>query len=284
MNKSRVESLIKSSFSTFTPALQRAAQHIIDHPQDIAIKSMRQISKEAQVQPSTMHRLAVELGFVGYEAFRDIYRQWVAGEAAGFTVRATNLQRDNNRLLDNVVNADMNNLHHLLREKVESAVIQAHQILRDARHFFIIGLRSLFPAAYYLHYASEMFLRKSTLLSGLGGEVADGLRSAKKEDALVVFSCHPYAQHALQTTQYAKSKKLQVIAITDSELSPVALLADVVIVIQNQTPSLFPSIIPALAVAQSMVALLVSSGGEKSIREIELSEQQLASFNTYVRL
>lgn len=282
MNKSRVESQIKSSFSIFTPALQRAAQHIIDHPQDIAIKSMRQISKEANVQPSTMHRLAVELGFVGYEAFRDVYRQWVAGETAGFTVRATNLQRDNNRLLDDIVSADMNNLHHLLTEKVESALIQAHETLRDTRHFFIIGLRSLFPAAYYLHYASEMFLQKSSLLNGLGGEVADGLRRAKKNDALVVFSCYPYAQDALQTAQYAKSKKLHVIAITDSELSPVALLADIVIVIQNQTPSLFPSVVPVLAVAQSLITLLVSSGGEDSLREVELSEKQLASFNTYV--
>ncbi|MCJ9712309.1 MurR/RpiR family transcriptional regulator, partial [Bordetella hinzii] len=55
------------------------------------------------------------------------------------------------------------------------------------------------------------------------------------------------------------------------------------ILVSNATPSLFPSVVPALAVAQTLVALLVASGGRANLREIEKSEAQLKEFAVYLK-
>jgi len=51
--------------------------------------------------------------------------------------------------------------------------------------------------------------------------------------------------------------------------------------VANATPSLFPSVVPALAVAQALVALLVANSGKETLREIANSEAQLQRFDVY---
>jgi len=46
---------------------------------------------------------------------------------------------------------------------------------------------------------------------------------------------------------------------------------------------LFPSVVPALSVAQTLVALLVARGGRASLQEIEESEAQLGKFAVYLK-
>lgn len=248
--------------------------------------SMRQVAREAGVQASTMHRLATQLGFDGYEAFRNVYRQWLARGDTSFSARATQLQRHRGKatspLIQDILQADLDNLGQLLDETTAGALTQAHDALRTAGQIYVVGLRSLFPAAYYFSYSCGMFLNNTVLLAGTGGGFADSLRRARAGDALIVFSCQPYAKDALAATRYAHRKGARIIAVTDSAVSPVAKLANVTISFSNQTPSLFPSVVPALAVAQTLVAMLVASGGKTSLNEIARSEAQLAEFDTYV--
>ena len=57
-------------FDTMPPQMQIAARHLIDHPQDIALMSMRDLARRAGVSPATMTRLAQFLGAEGYEDLR----------------------------------------------------------------------------------------------------------------------------------------------------------------------------------------------------------------------
>jgi DNA-binding MurR/RpiR family transcriptional regulator len=78
-----------------------------------------------------------------------------------------------------------------------------------------------------------------------------------------------------------KNQGAQVIAVTDSRVSPIASKADVAIVVSSRSASLLPSILPFLAIAQSLATLMVSNGGDDAIRKISRSEQQLQSFRVY---
>ena len=45
-------------FDDMSPQLQQAARYLIEHPQEIALNSMRELARNANVQPATMTRLA----------------------------------------------------------------------------------------------------------------------------------------------------------------------------------------------------------------------------------
>src|SRR5690606_1994556 len=121
----------------------------------------------------------------------------------------------------------------------------------------------------------------TSLLTGVAGVFADDLRHARAGDALVVFSYDPYARDAVSAARFAREKGMQIVAVTDSVVSPVASQAAAVIVVPNTTPSFFPCVVPALAVAQAVGARLIASGRKDSLKEIERSEEHLRDFAVY---
>lgn len=288
MNKSAVDKLIEKQYDALPPTLQRAARYVIDNPQAVALHSMRTAAAEAGLQSSAMHRLARHLGFDGYEALRTVYRNWLANGAGSFSQRATALQQRGARdktesLVRELVHADSGNLQSLLDPAGLDAIRAAADVLAGARHIYVAGLRSLFPAAFYFNYACGLFKHNTTLLSGIAGTFADDLRRAGPDDALLVFSYEPYARDAVSAVRFARGRGLRVVSVTDSVVSPIAARAAALIVVANATPSLFPSVVPALSVAQTLVALLVARGGRASLQEIEESEVQLRKFAVYLK-
>lgn len=288
MDKRALEKQIEERYPTLPPILQQAARFAMDNPQDMALYSMRRVAALAGLQASAMHRLASQLGFSGYEAFRDVYRHWLAQGGDSFSNRASELQRRGRddatqSLAKELLLADSQNLAELGSPETLEAIKAARATLADARRIYVLGLRSLFPAAFYFNYACAMFMDNTTLLTGIGGAFADGLRHAGAGDVLLVFSYHPYARETLNAVTFARQQGLRVVVVTDSVLSPVAPHAQALIVVGVATPSLFPSVVPALAVAQTLVALLIAQGGAESLKEIERSEAQLAQFSVYLQ-
>ncbi|WP_419799924.1 MurR/RpiR family transcriptional regulator [Terasakiella sp.] len=48
---------INESYQNMSPQVQLAARYVIDNAEDVALVSMRQLAKEANVHPTTMVRL-----------------------------------------------------------------------------------------------------------------------------------------------------------------------------------------------------------------------------------
>src|SRR5580692_7317499 len=93
VNKEEVEKLISERYRSLPPKLKVAARHVLDAPRDIAIQSMRSVAADAELQPATMLRLARELGFRSYAAFREIYVNWLSSSEMTFVARAKSLRK-----------------------------------------------------------------------------------------------------------------------------------------------------------------------------------------------
>lgn len=287
MPDAEIDQLITDQFGSLSPQLRLAARFAIDNPDEIAVNSMRNVAAKAGVQPSTMLRLARQLGFEGYDQLRDLFRERVkAGSGSTWSGRARDLRKSGasssgHALIDRLVADEHDNLQKTFDAETAKSLRQACQIIRSSRLVYVLGLRSLFPVAFYFHYVCRMFMGKTVLLTGTGGTFADDLRRVKKGDTVVAFSYHPYARDSVKAVRFAGKKGARVIAVTDSRVSPVMAPAKVGIVVSNTTPSLFPTILPAFAVAQALAALLVQESGDETMADLAKTESQLAAFGVY---
>ncbi|MDG2269590.1 MAG: SIS domain-containing protein, partial [Alphaproteobacteria bacterium] len=134
--------------------------------------------------------------------------------------------------------------------------------LAGARRIYLVGQRSLFPAAFYVHYACSMFRDDLILLDGSGGTFADGLRGISEEDAILVFSFEPYSRGTIDAARYAADHGATMVAVTDS-------------------PAMFRSVVPAMTISQVLVAQILAQGGQEALSRVTESEDQLESFGTY---
>jgi DNA-binding MurR/RpiR family transcriptional regulator len=233
-----------------------------------------------------MLRFARELGFDGYEGFRALYVSWLSSSEMTFVARAKTLRKrrvsdGQEKLFSEMYEMDVVSLDRTLGAANSAAFEAAKKLLVAARRFYVLGLRSLFPAAYYLDYACRLFSDKSVLVTGVGGAIADELRRATAKDVLVVFSFEPYARLTVEAVRYAAERKVKIVAVTDSIVSPIAEAASVVLLAPNAGPALVPSILPAMAVAQALANLMVTAGGAATLGEIARSDAQLQRLHAY---
>jgi DNA-binding MurR/RpiR family transcriptional regulator len=287
MQDAGIDKLITDQFESLSPQLRLAARFAIDNPDEIAVNSMRNVAAKAGVRPSTMLRLARQLGFAGYDELRDLFRERVkAGAGSTWSGRARDLRKrgpssSGHALIDRLIADEHDNLQKTFDAETAKSLRQACQIIRSSRLVYVLGLRSLFPVAFYFHYVCRMFMGKTVLLTGTGGTFADDLRRVEKADTVVAFSYHPYARDSVKAVTFAQKKGAKIIAVTDSRVSPIITPAKVGIVVSNTTPSLFPTILPAFAVAQALAALLIQESGEETMANLARTESQLAAFGVY---
>jgi DNA-binding MurR/RpiR family transcriptional regulator len=284
-----VPELIEERYPSLSPQLREAARFVLNHPEEIALASMRTVAAKARVHPKSMLRLARELGFDGYGAFRDRFQAWLVERgASSWTGRAKRLRADRpgpgaSPLLDDMLRQEQQNLDQTFGAGLAPALGQARDAILNARDVYVLGLRSLFPVAFYVHYVCRMFMSKTVLLTGLGGTFADQLRNIGAQDALLAFSYRPYAKDTVTAVDFANERGASLIAVTDSPVSPIAKRPGLTMIVSNATPTFFPTILPAMAVAQALMALLLAESGEETMAAIARSETQLNAFDVYLR-
>lgn len=288
MNRNELDKLITSQFSALTPKLQAAARYILDNPKEVALQSMRSVAANANLQPASMLRLAKELKFDSYDTLRAVYVDWLSSQDASFVQRASQLRQKSsndgtNGLLAEIFNKELANLDKALGKENHKAFDLAQRMLKSADRIYIFGIRSLYPAAFYLNYVCQTFSDKTRLVDGTAYTFVDDIRRIDKSDVLVVFSSDPYTNLSVDVANYARERRAKIIAITDSIVSPIAQMASISIVATNSGPSLFPSILPAIAISQTLGALMLANAGEDAMAELSAVESQLSSMKVYTR-
>ena len=281
---------LRGVYDSLSPQLQRGAKYILERPDEVAFTSMRQLAQRAGVQPATMVRLAQKLGLEGYEDLRQPFREELRRQPSGFGRRARQLQERTGRrsggralthLAGEMISADRENLSLTLQANGGDGLAAASTVLAKSRRLYIVGMRSLYPAAFYTHYACSLFRDNAVLLDGPGGTFADGLRGINEHDAMLIFSLDPYTSGVIRAATYAVEQGAELVAITDSLVSPLAALTPHLLLVGTDGPALFKSVVPAIAVAQALVAQMLAQGGQSALDAVAESEFQLDRFETY---
>jgi len=278
---------IVEAFDLLPPQLQTAARYMLDRPDDVALLSMREQARRAGVPPATMTRLAKRLGLDGYDSVRELYAGAVRAGTLGFAGKAG-------------VQVEAQALHGERALAAEMATMLSRQIaalaepaaldrladaatrLHEARRVYCLGLRSCHAAAWHFHYMLSLLGDKTVMLDDAGGTGLDAIRDAGNDDALLVASVEPYARATIEAARYAADRDVPVVALTDSEVSPLAQIAANTILVATTSPSFFHTMTPLLAVAEMLAALVAGRGGAKALAALEHTEAQLAAFGVHL--
>ena len=278
---------LEARFPRLSPQLQRAARFVLEHPEEIALNSMRSVAAKAGVTPSTMVRLARDVDLAGYEAFRAPFGVWLRGRRHSFTERVRDLRQRGRHskaaaLISEIMSADLTDLQETYALLGNAKLAAAERLLVAAPRIFVIGVRSLYPVAFLFHYACRMFLDNTILLTGQGGSFADELRRVERRDVILAIGYEPYPRDMMRAVQFGVELGGKVLAITDSSVSPLARSAALSLVVKANGPSVFPSIVPAMSVVQALVALLLARSGKGALQRIASSERQLHGLGVFI--
>lgn len=279
---------IVEAFDGMSEQLQAAARFVLENPRDVALLSMREQAKAAGVQPATMTRLAKHLGLDGYDSLRRAYAEAIRGGHSGFAGRAdAQVRRQKLKgdaaLADEMFSTLSGQMAALSAPAMLEAIVAAAKAIDGARRVYCLGLRSSHGVAWHLHYILSLIGDKSVLLDGIGGAGADAIGHAGTGDVLVAVSVLPYTRATFEIATFARERGAKIVAITDSEVSPLAQLADIAILAPTASPSFFHAMAPAFAVAEVLGALVAGRGGEAALEALRRLDAQLAAFKVHLK-
>ena len=287
MGDAAVVALLKSGFEGLSRQLQEAARWVIDHPADVALLTTREQARRAGVAPATMTRLAQRIGLKGYDEIRKLYAEAVRRRPESFRARAEELlQRRDTEGDAALVHDVLSSLAHHLQALTSAESIErftaAAKLIAGAERVFCLGLRSSFAVAYIFHYVRSLFGASSVLVDGAGGTGVDLLRTIGSADVMLAISVKPYTRHTVHAARYSRARGVRIVAVTDSEMSPLAALAQETLIVRTETPSFFHTMAPAFAAVECLAALVAARRGSQTLAAIAASEKQLTAFDTFM--
>jgi DNA-binding MurR/RpiR family transcriptional regulator len=246
-----------SEFSELSPHLQRIARASLEGPNTFALNTTPVIAASLSIQPSTLIRFAKEFGFAGFSEMQRIFRQrLIEGEA---TVRDRVLDRDAapthdvKALLEESIRAHGEALTRLAASCDIGALTRATEMLREAKHVYVAGLRRSRPIADYLVYGLIRGERAASHLDFAGGMAGPQIATFGPEDVLVAIAFPPYSKPALDAVMDAHVSGRRIIAITDGPDSPMARLSEVALFVPSDVATRMQPIAGTIALVHTLL-------------------------------
>jgi DNA-binding MurR/RpiR family transcriptional regulator len=213
--------------------LRQAAAYALKHPEEFALGTASTLARGADVQASTLVRLAQTLGFAGFSELQELYRSRLRNRWPDYSERLQALQEnardsgDPTHLLFGFADSAAASIARLREAVQRSELDQAVALLATARTIHCLGQRRSFCVAHYLTYALSQLGVPASLIDNVGGLGPEQLAQAGPGDALIAVSFSPYAPFTVDLAKRARRAGVPVVVVTDSALSPLAGLADV---------------------------------------------------------
>jgi DNA-binding MurR/RpiR family transcriptional regulator len=281
-----VERRIEGVYAELGPQLRRAARFVLRAPADVALYPLRAIAERAEVAPTTLVRLAQQIGFDSYKSFRDAFRDTLRSGAARYATDAQNLLTQRapggfERLYREAGETLSDNLRLTFETIPAREVEEAGRALAGARRIYLLGLRSNYSAAFYFHYVLCTFAGNVVLLEDRLDMLIDELGAIGPKDVLVVISYEPYALNAVKAVRYAADAGARVVALTDSAVSPVAGPASHLFIVPTASTSFYQSMIPTIALLEALICFLAAKGGQKMVERVKHEFARRERFGVY---
>jgi DNA-binding MurR/RpiR family transcriptional regulator len=218
--------LVVARADSLPKRLRQVAAFALQNPDDMAFGTAASISESAGVQPSTLVRFSQAIGYSGFSEMQDVFRERLRERIPNYEERLQHVRQHvpattaATTMLDGFSVAAEESLRRLRTKIDQKALEQIVSVLAKAETIYLIGLRRSAPIASYMAYAFGKLAVRNVQIDGAGGLAQEELSFATRKDAVLAISFAPYASETVALATAAHGRKVPVVAITDSPLSP----------------------------------------------------------------
>ena len=254
--------MIQASHEVFSKGQKRIARYILENYDKAAFMTAAKLGKATQVSESTVVRFAAQLGYEGYPEMQKALQELIRGRLTSIQrIQASREQMDNQDIVGSVMQRDMESIHTAIDRLDRNAFNSAVEKLLKAKHIYILGVRSSAYLAGYLHFYFHLIFPNVTLVQNMaGGEVFEQMVRIGPEDVIVGISFPRYSKLAVSAVEFARSRGAEVVAITDSKMSPLYKAAGTSLLVRSDMISFVDSMAAPLSLLN---ALIVAVGQQK---------------------
>ena len=257
---------IQANTDSYSKGQKRIAQYIQDNYDKAAFMTAKRLGETVNVSESTVVRFAAQLGYDGYPEMQKALQELIRGRLTSVQrIRASRDQMSGNDILGSVMQRDMDSIHNAIEQVDRAEFDRVVDKLLHAEHIYLLGVRSSAYLAGYLHFYFHLIFPNVTLVQNTAtGEIFEQLVRIGPNDVLVGISFPRYSKMAVNAVEFARSRGAEVIAITDSKMSPLYKEASASLLVRSE----MISFVDAMTAPLSLLNALIVAVGEQKNEEI----------------
>ena len=257
---------IQRKFPKMSKGQKRIAQYIIDHYDKAAFMTASKLGSQTNVSESTVVRFANSLGFEGYPQLQRSLQDIIKTKLT--TVQRVDMGKEYSsdmEVVEKIMKSDMDNVRQTIEGVNYQALEKAVDAIIKADKIYIIGLRSSKSLADFLGFYLSLILGNVSMVGFGISDIYEQMLRISDKDLLISISFPRYSSRTIEVTQYAKEQGAQVVAITDSAISPIAGIADHYVTAKSSMASFVDSLVAPL----SLINALIVAIGMREKRDIK---------------
>ena len=248
---------IQSELPGFSKGQKQIARFILEHYDKAAFMTASRLGTTVGVSESTVVRFATELGYDGYPHLQRALQEMIRNKLTSVQRMEVSSDRMGGRdVLQTVLHADMDMIRQTLDEIDRDAFQGAVDALIGAKRIYILGVRSSSALSSFVGFYFNLLFENVRLVhTNSVSEIFEQVLRVGPGDVVFGVSFPRYSKRTLSAMQYARDRGARVIALTDSRLSPLARVADHLLLARSDMASFVDSLVASYS-SQMLSSLL----------------------------
>ena len=270
---SDVLSLIKMHTDAFSKRQRAIAGFIMANYDKAAFMTASRLGKAINVSESTVVRFAAELGYDGYPDMQRALQEMIRNKLTSVQrIEVSNDRLGSHDVLSAVMQSDMEKIRMSLDAVDRDSFDRAVEEIVNAKHIYILGLRSSTAIAGFLGFYLNLLFENVVLVHTTAvSEMFEQVLRIGPGDVMIGISFPRYSSRTVKVMQFASDRGADVLAITDSEASPLFSIAGTALLAKSDMVSFIDSLVAPL----SLVNALIVAIGRRMDKDLSTTFEEL---------
>lgn len=247
--------IFRAHYNNMSKSHKKIADFIVNHYDQAVFMTAAKLGSCLDISESTVVRFAMALGYNGYPQFQKDLEDCVKVKLSAVQkMEAKYGKSSQSEVLVSVLTSDMEKIQHTIDNLDPVAFETAMDTILNARNIYIMGLRSNEPLAGFLHFYLNMFRGNVIRLNTTSvTETFEQMIRISEEDCFIGISFPRYSMRTLKAMEFANARNAKVIAITDSQHSPMNLYSSCNLFAKSDMVSIVDSLVAPLSLINALV-------------------------------
>lgn len=274
---------IDLSRKSFSKGQRKIASFIEEHYDTAAFMTAAKLGDVVGVSESTVVRFATTLGYDGYPYLQKAMQEMIRDKLTSIQrIEVTTGRIAGGDVVENVLNQDIDKIKRTIEEVSREDFKKAVDAIIGARNIYIFGVKSAsYIANFFGYYLDLIFGNVKVLNSTSKTTTYEKLFRISDEDVMIGISFPRYSTMAVDAMSFAHDRGADVIAITDSMISPLVASADSVLLARSDIASVVDTLVAPLSLINALLVAIVIERKDEIIKTFSDLEQVWKEQNLY---
>lgn len=275
---------INENYGRMSKGQKAIASYIFNHYNQAVFMTAARLGETVGVSESTVVRFASFIGYSGYPEFQKDLEDWVQDKLSSVAQIGAKYGRSSqSEVINSVLNADIGKIQDTIERLDTSAFETAVETILEAKHVYIIGLRSCEPLAVFLNFYLQMIRSDIVLLNTTSvTEIFEQMIHINQDDVIIGISFPRYSMRTLKALEFANDRNAKVISITDKVHSPMCLYSACNLFARSDMVSIVDSLVAPLSVINALIVALCLKAPEQVKEHLSMLEEAWNNYQVYL--